>query len=490
MAQEVQRIARERFYDNQLLHVQDFEREQAFHVGHRELQTRLCYTAGILAGLAVRNGPAAGQVVVLSGVAIDGTGRQIVLAAGARFGTSDIVPQGGSFTLDLNKEPGCYAVGEEKKWALTLEADPTPDPKDNQWIERPKFSLIRTEAAPEASQVVLARIGVNATETTDTSSGKPVKTITLAVQIDSNVQVPARLSPERLPPVSADKIQGKLDPEVIPDLDAGQIKSGKLRVSVIPDIDAGKISTGKLVINVIPDLDAAQIKTGKLSRTVIPTLGADSIPDLDAAKIKSGRLSLEVIPDLDAAKIKSGRLSLEVIPDLDASLVKTGRFRDTQIPDLSAAKITSGKLSATVIPGLDAGQITSGVLSADRLPPDLLPPDQRKPKWQATIARPGGTGNRVRFCVDLFGFVHLSGSINPVFSQLSSGTKDLLQLPDNCIPSDTHYFVILDSKGEPWRLEVPTKAGQSMSAFYLGHDLSPADRSLSFAGLNYALSTS
>ena len=29
MAQEIQRIPRERFYDNQLLQVQDFEREQA-----------------------------------------------------------------------------------------------------------------------------------------------------------------------------------------------------------------------------------------------------------------------------------------------------------------------------------------------------------------------------------------------------------------------------------------------------------------------------
>jgi hypothetical protein len=475
MAQDIPEIVRERYYDNQLLHVQDFEREHTFHVAQRELQTRLFYTPGVLAGLGVQNG-GAGKVLVFAGVAIDGMGQLIILARGAKFGGSSLTAQDGVFTLDLNKDPSPYPVGRETRWLLTAGADPRPDANENQWIERPVLSLVPADAGPGASQIVLARVEVKATEKTDTTSGRPVTTITLAVQVELSVQMPATLSPERVPVVSADKIKGKLEPGVIPDLDAGQIKSGKLNPALIPDLSADRIRSGKLAVDLIPDLDAAQIKTGKLNRSVIPTLGADSIPDLDADKIKTGTLSARVLPDLDAGQIKSGKLGI------------------AQIPDIPADKIGSGKLNASVLPGLDASQITSGVLSADRLPPDFLPPDQTKPKWQATIARPGGDNNRVRFLLDAYGFVHLSGTISPVFSKLKAGTDDLLQLPAVCTPGEIQIFRILDSRGEPWQLNISTTAGKSITAIYLAPQAEPKpgkpDLSLSLTGLSYALKTS
>ena len=108
MAQEIQEIPKERYYDNQLLGVQDFEREQAYHIAQRELQTRLFYTPGVLAGLAVRNGSAAGQIQVLAGVAIDGRGRLIILAGHAKFDGANITAQAAKFILDLNQHPSSY----------------------------------------------------------------------------------------------------------------------------------------------------------------------------------------------------------------------------------------------------------------------------------------------------------------------------------------------------------------------------------------------
>jgi hypothetical protein len=316
--------------------------------------------------------------------------------------------------------------------------------------------LINADASPGANQIVLARVNVRATEKTDSSSGRPVTTITLAVQIDLSIQAPATLLPERVPVVNADKIKGKLAPAVIPDLDADQIKSGKLNPSLIPDLNADKIRSGKLAVDLIPDLNADKIKTGKLNQSVIPTLSADSIPDLDAGKIKTGKLGI------------------------------------AQIPDISADKISSGKLKTSVIPNLDASQITSGVLSLDRLPPDVLPPDQRKPKWQATIKGDGGDKNEVRVLLDAYGFVHFSGTISLIFSKLKAGTDDLLRLPADCAPDKIQIFRILDNRGEPWQLNISNSVGKSMTASYLG--LLPEPKSvkpeLSLTGLSYALTTS
>jgi hypothetical protein len=190
-----------------------------------------------------------------------------------------------------------------------------------------------------------------------------------------------------------------------------------------------------------------------------------------------------------ARTVKSGKLAAQVLPDLDAGQIKTGRLDIAQIPDMSADKISSGKLRASVIPNLDASQIMSGILSKDRLPPDLLPPDQRTPKWQATIARPGGADNKVRVLLDANGFVHFSGTISPVFSPLKGGTDDLLQLPAGCTPDEDQVFRVLDNKGIPWTITVLAAVNKSMKAIYLGSAANPQGMVLSLAGLSYALTT-
>jgi hypothetical protein len=333
MAQDIQQIPKEHYYDNQLLTVEDFEREQAYHSAHRELHTRLCYTAGVLSGLTVGQGSAPGEIQISPGVAIDGMGRQIVLAAGARFGGAVVNAASGEFVLDLN-DSAWYDIARVKVWQLTIEADSTPLAQDGQWIEYPKLSLSLPGTGSSQSLIVLAEVTIKATETTDSSSGKPVQKVAVAVGTDSRFQLAAALSPERVPAVNADKITGKLNPLSIPDLNASQITAGKLNPALIPD------------------LDAELIKTGKLDAAVIPALTAADIPNLDAAKIATGKLAANVIPDLDAAKIASGK------------------FSEVLIPEIPASRISSGKLSLNLIPELDASLITSGVLSADRLPPD------------------------------------------------------------------------------------------------------------------------
>src|SRR5437763_1129828 len=164
MEQEIMKaIPRERFYDDQVLYVTDFDREHAFHVLHRELQTRLFYTPGVVTGLAVQPGGAEGQVVITFGVAIDGQGRQIVMADSAKLDGGKLAPQAAGFVISVN-DPKYYTAGQQKTWLLVVEADPNPDASNDLWIENPNFKLLDKAAAkPTVGQVSLAFLTVTAT---------------------------------------------------------------------------------------------------------------------------------------------------------------------------------------------------------------------------------------------------------------------------------------------------------------------------------------
>jgi hypothetical protein len=70
---------RVRFFDGQFLQDQDFVDEQKYHLDRERRHNRLLHLTGVAEGLAVASG-GANKVSVAPGTAIDGDGRQLVLA--------------------------------------------------------------------------------------------------------------------------------------------------------------------------------------------------------------------------------------------------------------------------------------------------------------------------------------------------------------------------------------------------------------------------
>jgi Concanavalin A-like lectin/glucanases superfamily len=327
--EDLQYISKERYFDQQLLRVEDFQREQAFHIASRELLTRFLYSPGILLGLNVALDKTNGKLQISPGFAIDSLGRQIILVSGASFENSDVALVSGVFTLDLTDKK--Y---QNKKWLLTIEYfEETASPTETQWKEYPQLSLINAASKPSATQISLATIDVKVSGTTE----KPE----IDYMLDTSVQVAAALAASQN--ISADQItSGTLDAARIPNLPADKITSGTLDAALIPNIDFSKI-TG--------NIDAAKI------------------PNFDADKIASGTINVERIPELSADKINSGVLKIEQIPDITADKLK-GSLAEAQIPALKTDQITSGTFVIERIPKIPAENI-SGRLDISQLPETL-----------------------------------------------------------------------------------------------------------------------
>lgn len=85
-------VKRLNYFNHQFLDAKDFQEEQAYHIRMRRLHNRLLHRWGIVEGLAVRE-HGEHTVTVEPGVAIDGEGREIVLAESL---TREIQHAGGS----------------------------------------------------------------------------------------------------------------------------------------------------------------------------------------------------------------------------------------------------------------------------------------------------------------------------------------------------------------------------------------------------------
>jgi hypothetical protein len=77
MAQSIRRV---HYHEHQYLRAADFEVEQAYHVGMRRRHNLAHHTWGIVEGLELRFVAATGELAVRPGVAVDGYGRELVLA--------------------------------------------------------------------------------------------------------------------------------------------------------------------------------------------------------------------------------------------------------------------------------------------------------------------------------------------------------------------------------------------------------------------------
>jgi hypothetical protein len=281
-SENLQPIAKQRYYDQQLLKLEDFQREQDFHIDYRQLQNQLLLKPGILAGLTIQQGVTEGQVQITPGVAIDNSGCLINLTDNAKFNNADLLVQSGQFLLDLSNQQ--Y---HDKTWLLTLEYNQEEDPTNlNQWKEIPKFGLILSTNEASRTQIVLATLNVTTSQMGATHS--------INIEIDLSIRVNAVLAAERIP---------ELNVEQIPNLPVSKI-SGQFSADQIPELSADKITSGLFNLGQIPNLPPSKIEGN---------LGIEQIPELSAEKITSGMLKVDIIPDLPSSKL-IGKLSPEQIP--------------------------------------------------------------------------------------------------------------------------------------------------------------------------------
>ena len=227
-------IAKQRYYDEQLLTLEDFQREQNFHIANRELQNQLLLKSGILMGLTIQVGPTHGQVQIMPGVAIDNSGRLINLTDSAKFNNANVLRQLGQFLLNLSDQQ--YY---NKHWLLTLEYNEEEDPTNlSQWKVIPKFKLTLSTTEVSHDQVALATL--NVTTTQGESS--------INIEIDSSIRVKAVIATEHIPDLKAEQIPS-LSPEKI---------TGILKAEQIPNLPASKIE-GDFSIDIKFHLDKPNI---------------------------------------------------------------------------------------------------------------------------------------------------------------------------------------------------------------------------------------
>jgi hypothetical protein len=433
-------IPKQIYYDGQLLAVEDFTRERDYHAALRELQTRLTCTPGVLTGLSVAPGAPATAVTVAAGVAIDTSGRLIMLVDAASLHVVTHSPPAdlpltaaaGGFTIDLD-DARYYAVNSSRVWRLTIafwDEPKEPARNFNQANQKPQLNLIETTEAnavalADPNAIALADLTVTATTAAapEPPQGQPKSVPAPSVHVEiASVARQAAFMPALIPPL--EKISGTLTAAQLPEIST---LSGKLKTTQLPDLSAlGGVLADTQLPQAIPaekisgTLNAKQLPeistlSGKLKATQLPDLSAlggvladtQLPPHIPADRI-SGPLSAKQLPEISTiagtltdtqlpphipADRISGPLSAKQLPDLSAL---AGTLTDTQLPQSIPADRISGTLSAKQLPEIStiAGTLTdtqlpphipaekiSGPLAADQLP--AIPPDKIAPPLTA-----------------------------------------------------------------------------------------------------------
>ncbi|HEX3003528.1 MAG TPA: hypothetical protein VHO27_04910 [Angustibacter sp.] len=126
---------RVRYFDGQLLGVDDLRAEQEYHRAMRYLHNRL-HGSGVASGLDV--GVEAGQVKVGPGLAVDAAGREIVLTESVCVDAA-VVPTGAQWRLVVE-------WAEEPAHPVPVPGD---EPQPSRWVERPRLSLVAPGRLPD-----------------------------------------------------------------------------------------------------------------------------------------------------------------------------------------------------------------------------------------------------------------------------------------------------------------------------------------------------
>ncbi len=148
------------YYTGQFLRAEDFALEQSYHVDRQRRHNRFFHTPGVADGLAVDVTIGQSEVVVTPGTAVDGQGREIVLATSRTVTTSDAHAGNEVFVLVSYQE----------------ETGETKGPGDTRWLEVPRIEFQEvSKAPPEESHIRLAKLtlGTDASVTAHDESFLP-----------------------------------------------------------------------------------------------------------------------------------------------------------------------------------------------------------------------------------------------------------------------------------------------------------------------------
>lgn len=145
-------IKRMRYFDQQLLVLDDFTDEQAYHIAMRQRHNQLLHTPGIARGLEV-NRTGVKEVKVKQGMAINEQGQEIVLDEESEAIKLDEFASGDKILITIRYK--------------TVEDAPTGDPPQNRRIlEKSELKKIKegTGVPIDRSEVQLARITMGAND--------------------------------------------------------------------------------------------------------------------------------------------------------------------------------------------------------------------------------------------------------------------------------------------------------------------------------------
>ncbi len=131
------------YYTGQFLRAEDFALEQSYHIDRQRRHNRLFHTPGIADGLTVEPVIGDDDIVVTPGTAVDGEGREIVLAESRTVTASEA------------------HAGKQVVVVISYQ-ETTTDTKgvgDTRWTEAPRVEVVEAdEAPPDETHIRLARL--------------------------------------------------------------------------------------------------------------------------------------------------------------------------------------------------------------------------------------------------------------------------------------------------------------------------------------------
>ncbi|MES2178305.1 MAG: fibronectin type III domain-containing protein [Gemmatimonadota bacterium] len=425
MSDNVTAPLRPLYFDQQLLGVGDFVREQQYHAALRELLTRLTCTPGVISGLTVVASSVPAVVSLLPGIAIDASGHAIMLADVATLHVSPktaaptdtpLAASNNVFPINF-ADPSLHTVGVTRRWTLGISfaeqnLHDEKDPAQAYRMARQAPVLTLSDSG-RGDPAIISLAAFSVIAASEPAVGQAPAKITVTVVIDSTVTRMATFAPALMPSLDASLLRsGVLARERLPSIDAATLTgelpasriSGVLGLAQLPDVPVSKV-TGVLSVDQLPEiptskviglLDATQLPhipasllVGAIDAGLIPdlpvskvtgVLGVDQLPEIPTSKVIGlidatqlphiptsllvGTIDAGLVPDLPASKV-TGVLGVAQVPDLPASKV-TGVLGVAQVPDLPASKVT-GVLGVAQVPDLPAAKV-SGVLDVKQLP--------------------------------------------------------------------------------------------------------------------------
>jgi len=299
-------IKRLNYFNGQFLVEDDFNDEQAYHLGMRRRLNQALQTWGIADGGLVVTGVGSNQVSVGVGMAIDKDGREIVL----------LDPQ----THDLSP------FGSNKDVYLTIQYQDVQDQADRytsggvdnytRWTERPLVQPTPTQPPADGSVITLARVHLGASGNVETID-QSVRTIASSkIDPGSNLQVGSLTLTD--PNVeSANWAQMRLGASKRADL------TGSLHVTGDIDLE-GKLS-GNLTSNIV---DTSQIMDNAVTSAKIANNSIDTAKIADnavtTAKIADGNVGTSKLANLSVttAKIADGNVGTSKLANLSVTMDK------------------------------------------------------------------------------------------------------------------------------------------------------------------------